>query len=223
MNESGAIDSYLAQVSSRLPGGPGVRRDVIDELRDGLTQTLQHRALPTGRDAAETLRREFGDPRQIGAQLAAELRLRLARRNAAVVLLLQVTGAIGWQTYHSLVGVADSTVPTGWARPVFLTAIESLQACATLAAIGAACTALMISLPARRSAAAKLSPWTARITLTALAGFALSALSVLASIAPGHRLGALLVGIPVAAIMVPAIGYAHRTTRHLAALRSVSS
>lgn len=219
MNGPDAIDRYLDQVDSQLPGSPAIRRDIIDELRDGLTQTLEHHGHLTCRDAANVLRREFGDPQQIGAALAAELRLRLARRNATVVLLLQVAGAIGWQIYHSLVGIADSTVPTGWARPIFLTAIESLQVCVSLAAIGAALTALMISLLARWPAAGKPSPWPARITLTALAGFALATLSMLALIAPAHRLDAVLVSIPVTAIMAPAIRSAYHTTRHLAALR----
>ncbi|WP_162907185.1 hypothetical protein [Allorhizocola rhizosphaerae] len=202
-----AIERYLEQVGRQLPGGPRVRRDILDELRDGLTQTLEHH----GDDTAETaLRREFGDPQQIGVALAGEARLRLARRHAVIVLLLLLAGGLGWQAYQSVVGIADSTVPTGWARSVFLAAVEALQACAMLAQIGAVLTVLTVSLPGRWAA-----EWAARITLVALAGFALAVASMLVSIAPAHRLDAVLVSIPVAGLTLPAIRYAYFATRHL--------
>lgn len=213
-DEEGAVEAYLAQVKIHLPGGGRAAGDVVDELRDGLFEALEHRPARPSEEAAGFLVREFGDPRAIGAALAAEIRLRLARRHAIGVLLVLVSVGAGWRLYDAVVGTPASAVPTGWAEPVFLAALDVLAFSVVAAQAGAALTVLAVSLPIRGLAESPIPPLLGRATLLALALFGTSVLSVLLSIAPAHRPEAAAISALVTVAVLAALYSARSVIRH---------
>ncbi|ACQ78623.1 hypothetical protein Bcav_0359 [Beutenbergia cavernae DSM 12333] len=215
MTASGAVEEYLAQVSAQLPRGRRAR-DVCDELRDGLTEAIEICPSLVPQDAAALLVREFGTPQEVGSALAAEIRLRLARRNSAYVLGVLLASWAGWLVFDSTVGVPETSVPTGWAGAVFLAGIDVLRAAAIVAQVGAALGIVATSFPMRRLAPTTVPTWLTRLTLTALSIFGLAVLVALASMAPGHHLLGALVAVPVCAMTVTAVALSRRAARHLA-------
>jgi membrane-bound ClpP family serine protease len=212
MSCADAVETYLAQVEARLPDAAAARADVIDELRDGLLEMLEHYEPSTPDDAMRTLTREFGEARALGTALAKELRPRLARRNAVLVFLLLGAGGICWQLYDAVLGVPDTIVPAGRMGTVFTASIDLLQVSATTSHLGALLLILATTLPLARVCAASVRRWLARLTLAALIVFAASALLSVASAAPGHWEHLGLGG--VAAIMVVlAIRFARASVR----------
>jgi hypothetical protein len=88
-----AVESYLAEVTARLPGPARAHADIVAELRSGLVDaTHAHRSagLPPSQAALAAIR-EFGDPAQVATGFRAEIAASQARR-AAVTLL--VTGPL---------------------------------------------------------------------------------------------------------------------------------
>jgi hypothetical protein len=87
------LESYLAEVTARLPGPAQAYADIVAELRAGLLDALDaHRT--AGLDpytAAEAAISEFGDPRRVGEAFRPELAARTARR---VALTLLATGPL---------------------------------------------------------------------------------------------------------------------------------
>jgi hypothetical protein len=239
MTASNAVETYLEQVEAQLPGGRRSRVEVLDELRDGLLEALEEppstsgvaqnaRPQPSGdpvlrelsaESGGDLLVREFGHPREIGTALGREMRIRLARRHAAWVLVVLLTTGLGWQLYNSFVGVSESMIPSGWAEPVFLIGIEVLQFAAPAAQVGAALTIVAVSLPIARLTRMSAPIWLGRVTAGALIAFAAGALAMMFSIAPAHRLDGVLVGIPVMAFALLALEGARRTIRYTASSR----
>jgi hypothetical protein len=88
-----AVAGYLAAVAARLPGPADARAAVIEELRDGLLETLEHHLAcgcsPQAATAAAIA--EFGDPATVAAGLAPGLAAVQARR---VAVGLGVTGPL---------------------------------------------------------------------------------------------------------------------------------
>ncbi|MET0520914.1 MAG: hypothetical protein ABW156_02920 [Jiangellaceae bacterium] len=99
MNASGPdpvetrIEVYLAEVGALLPGPRAHRRRILDELRDGLHESLhggRNAGLPT-QQAADAATAEFGDPRTVAAAFTGELAVAYARRT---LLGLLATGPL---------------------------------------------------------------------------------------------------------------------------------
>ena len=88
-----AVEGYLAEVATRLPGLVRARTGIVAELRSGLLDaTDAHRSagLPQA-EAALAAIREFGDPVQVAVGFRAEVAASQARRVAVTLL---VTGPL---------------------------------------------------------------------------------------------------------------------------------
>ena len=88
-----AVEGYLAEVTTRLPGSVRARTGIVAELRSGLLDaTDAHRSagLPQA-EAALAAIREFGDPVQVAVGFRAEIAAGQARRVAVTLL---VTGPL---------------------------------------------------------------------------------------------------------------------------------
>ncbi len=88
-----AAESYLAEVTARLPGPARAQAGIVAELRSGLLDAADaHRSagLPPAQ-AARAAIREFGDPALVAAGFRTEIAARQARRVAVALL---VTGPL---------------------------------------------------------------------------------------------------------------------------------
>ena len=87
------VDSYLAEVTARLPGPARARASVVDELRAGLLDAIDayRSAGLTADQAAQAAVSEFGDPRQVAGAFRPELAVSQARR---VAVTLVATGPL---------------------------------------------------------------------------------------------------------------------------------
>ncbi|MEU4363337.1 hypothetical protein [Promicromonospora sp. NPDC023987] len=209
MTGTSAVDAYLAQVETQLPRRGRARGEILDELRDGLSEALERHP------GTDSLVREFGDPREVGAAMARELALRVFRRHAAQTLFLLLLTSLGWYLYEALVGVSRSAVPSGGAAPVFLIGIEVLRGAIAAALVGAVLTVVATSLPTRRIGTS-VPTWLGRATAAALVVFVVAVLTMLISIAPAHRPGGILLGVPVVAVALLALVITHRAVRNRA-------
>jgi hypothetical protein len=98
-----AVESYLAEVTARLPGPARTHAEIVAELRSGLLDaTDAHRSagLPSAQAALAAVS-EFGDPSQVADGFRAEIAAGQARRVAASLLsagplvgLLWITAAL---------------------------------------------------------------------------------------------------------------------------------
>jgi hypothetical protein len=93
-----ALDSYLADLATRLSGPRATRTRVLAEIRDGLTETIDaHLADGMTPDAAATTAiREFGDPATIASCFAGELATASARRTVAAFICTGPLVGIWW-------------------------------------------------------------------------------------------------------------------------------
>jgi hypothetical protein len=87
------VDSYLAEVTARLPGPARVRASVVDELRAGLLDAIDayRSAGLAAEQAAQAAVSEFGDPRQVAGAFRPGLAVSQARR---VAVTLVATGPL---------------------------------------------------------------------------------------------------------------------------------
>ncbi|NDL57109.1 HAAS signaling domain-containing protein [Phytoactinopolyspora mesophila] len=212
MSHSDAVETYVAQVEARLPDAPGARADIIDELRDGLLEMLEHHEASTRDETMCAIVQEFGDPREFGTALAKELRPRLARRKAFLVFLLLGAGGLCWQLYDVLFGVPDTIIADGRMGTAFSASIDLLQVSATIAQVTALLLMIASSFPAGRGCTAAARRWLARLMLAALVTFAAAALLSVVTAAPGHwaHLG---LGGAAAIIVVLATRFARQSVR----------
>jgi hypothetical protein len=87
------VDSYLAEVTARLPGPTRARASVVDELRAGLLDAIDayRSAGLTAEQATQAAAREFGDPCQVADAFRPGLALSQAR---GVATTLVATGPL---------------------------------------------------------------------------------------------------------------------------------
>lgn len=122
------VADYLERVAARLPGGAR-RRDVLDELEDGLRETLGAHRLRglASHEAARAAITEFGTPERVAAAHAAEIIVRQVRRHAWGVLAALIVTGFAWQLYaHAAGDLTPAIPPSGWARPAFLALVTSM-------------------------------------------------------------------------------------------------
>lgn len=215
MTAGDPVEDYLTRVAEHLPRGARAAGEVLEELRDGLHETLEHRPSPDGEGAARHLVREFGDPRVIGAALASEMRLRLARRHALGVLLILLTTGLGWSLYEALVGVSPAAAPTGYAEPLFFAALDVLIYSVTAAQVAAGLSVVAVSLPLRGLAHSLVPALLGRATMAALLGFAGAAVAMVALMAPGHRLEGAMGGAVLTAVALTCLCATRSMVRHV--------
>lgn len=136
------ISGYLDEVGRRLRGPRVGRREVLDELRDGLLEAsaIRRREGVPPADATRQAIEEFGTPAQVAAAHAPELALRQARQSAWRIVGLLLLAGLTWQGYTGLFGSPQTAVPDpGSGRQVFLAltgVIKWLPGIAQLAAVG---------------------------------------------------------------------------------------
>ncbi|GAA4907497.1 hypothetical protein LX16_3209 [Stackebrandtia albiflava] len=205
------IDDYLAGVERRLPGSRRMRAEVVAELRDGLLTAVEER----GEDELPRILDEFGSPARVAAGFGPELRLGLVRRGAAQILAVLFATGVAWRCFETVWGTPDSTIPTGWTRPVFLAAtgvIEIAPVVAQLAAL-ACLGVVLIAGPGRLLHAAAV------VTSVGVVGFGLGALAICVTVAAPHRLETIGLGIPLALLTVGLARRAHRLAADARAAR----
>jgi hypothetical protein len=143
-----AVESYLAEVATRLPGPRRAQAGIVAELRAGVLDAIDsHRAagLPDGRAAAVALA-EFGDPGQVAAAFRPELAARSARSTALTLVTTGPVVGLLWAAaaVASHIG-ARPALPWPWAGaspgsllavPLAAVAVTALAALFTVAATG---------------------------------------------------------------------------------------
>lgn len=203
-DEEQLVDTYLADIARRLPGPRRARRDVVDELRDGLLEAVdRHRERGVApRAAVRCAIGEFGTPTEVAAAHAAELGVRQVRRCARRVLVLLVLAGLAWYGYDALLGTPASIVPpSGASRQVFLAATDVISYPPVVAALGA--LGLLVSTAGVRCAR-RLVPWSVVIT-TALGAHVVAMAAIMATggavLWTGTRL-------PVTAVLAVLVGWA---------------
>jgi hypothetical protein len=208
------IEDYLSRVAVHLPRRGRATQDVLAELRDGLHEALEAHPLHPAEPAYRFLAREFGEPAVIGAALASEMRLRLARRHALGVLLVLLATGAAWSLYEALVGVSPAAAPAGVTEMAFFAALEVLMASVTVAQVAAGLAVVAVSLPVRRLAHSPLPALLGRAAMVSLAAFLGSAAVMALLMAPGHRIEGALGGAAVAAVALPCLVAARMMARH---------
>ena len=108
-----AVESYLAEVTARLPGPGRAHAGIVAELRSGLLDaTDAHRA--AGLPAAQAVRAaitEFGDPGQVARGFRAEIAARQARR---VSISLLATGPLVGTVWLTAALASHLAEPSRW-------------------------------------------------------------------------------------------------------------
>ena len=174
------LESYLAEVTARLPGPARAHADIVAELRAGLLDAADaHRSAGLSPDAAaEAAVSEFGDPRLIGDAFRPELAARTARRAALALLATGPVIGVLWTgaALASHIGIRHAP-PWQWASAppgsmvVFPLAAAALAVTMWAALFTVAATGRLSRwLPARP----RLTPITA-----AIAGFGAMAVDVI--------------------------------------------
>ena len=108
-----AVESYLAEVSARLPGPVRTHAGIVAELRSGLLDaTDAHRSagLPATQ-AARAAITEFGDPGQVANGFRAEIAARQARR---VSISLLATGPLVGTVWITAALASHLAEPARW-------------------------------------------------------------------------------------------------------------
>lgn len=108
------IEAYLASLDAALRGPAGVKRDLLAEARDHLTDAAQaHQARGVDRASAE--RRavdEFGTLAEVAPGYQVELGMSQARRTALLVIgSLMVQPLVWGVAWESLGGAGEATLP----------------------------------------------------------------------------------------------------------------
>lgn len=87
------MDSYLDKLDAQLATGVSARRAILEELHDGLLESVQHHldGERTPPEAARAAVAEFGDPLEVSLAFAPEIAALRARR---IALLLLRTGPL---------------------------------------------------------------------------------------------------------------------------------
>jgi hypothetical protein len=141
------IAAYLAEIERQLPGPGSLRQDVLDELRDGLEEAaggagggMPGDGLPQAPSVirARSTIDGFGDPVQVGAALAAEMRLRLVRRRAVQMVAVVATIHVGWLVFRNVVGFSTALVPPAPTDTVFVAAVHTIRTVGWVAVIATA-------------------------------------------------------------------------------------
>ncbi|MDP9797480.1 hypothetical protein J2S43_005992 [Catenuloplanes nepalensis] len=180
------IDDYVADVARRLHGPGRLRRDMLAEIRDALTDAAEA-------DDPETAVAEFGSAREIAGGLQEVLAAARARRTAALLVLVlgtawaqaELAGRDGWAEWKGAMPGAG-----------YLWLAEAVDVLS-----GVALAAFLIGLAvAHRCRPRELARLVAGVTMGVMALTALGSL-LLVGLSPHGRLsGTLLWAAPFALV-----------------------
>ena len=139
MTEPAAVERYLTEVTTRLPGSARVRSGIVAELRAGLLDaTDAHRSAGLApAEAAAAAVREFGEPGLVADGFRAEIAAGLARRVSIAVL---VTGPLVGLLWIATAAASHLGSRLEWAS--LPAALQASLALASLAIGVTACGAL---------------------------------------------------------------------------------
>lgn len=168
MTEPAAVERYLTEVTTRLPGSARVRSGIVAELRAGLLDaTDAHRSAGLApAEAAAAAVREFGEPGLVADGFRAEIAAGLARRVSIAVL---VTGPLVGLLWIATAAASHLGSRLEWAS--LPAALQASLALASLAIGVTACGALFsIAVTGRLSRWVLVRPRQAP-TAAAVAGF----------------------------------------------------
>lgn len=212
------LEPYLGALARWLPAARHTKQGILAEIADGLTCCLQHRiasgAAPV--DAARAAVAEFGDPRRLAGEFAAQLVPTTAHRTG---LALVVTGpfvglvwAAGYAgTTPSWLDRLETVLSSVSAYPLIL--VMTVPA-AVVAIGGAGRLARELRLPAR---------WPGVAALIAAAGCILGDAALVTSTVAAGRLGAASTGLFAAiAVSVARASAAGLAMRRIARLRAAA-
>jgi hypothetical protein len=175
-----AVSAYLAAVTAQLTGPAPAKAAIIEELRDGLLETLAaHRARGrSAQEATEAAIAEFGDPATVAAAFGPELAAVQARRVALALLATGPLVGLAWLAAAAVNALPPwrQQLPGPWlALP--LVGLAVLVACPALGLTVAATGRLAhrlgwlgrrASLPATAAVVAGLAAVVADLTLLAM-------------------------------------------------------
>ncbi|MBP2323125.1 hypothetical protein JOF56_003510 [Kibdelosporangium banguiense] len=116
-----AIDGYLADVDRLLIGSRAARRDVLDELREGLrcaADTYHRRGLSITA-AQHAAVQEFGTAREVAVAHSPETVLRDTKVGGRRILVLLLSALAGWLTYMVAIGRPVAAPTSDLARTLF--------------------------------------------------------------------------------------------------------
>jgi hypothetical protein len=221
------VESYLAEITARLPGPARSCTEIVAELRSGLLDAADaHRSAglsPAQADRAAA--REFGDPRQVADGFRAEIAARQARRTSISLMAGGPLVGVLWLTaaLASHLGLHLGSPWHGPDLPPVLSAgirlvVVVIAAAAWAALLGIAATGRLTRwLPVRP----RRGPTVAVIAGFGAAGTDLVMLSLLAgqlAIAPG-KLAPLPIALAAAASLAR-LTLATRAARRCLAIRA---
>ncbi|MCD0447448.1 hypothetical protein LO763_27920 [Glycomyces sp. A-F 0318] len=209
---STAVERYLREVGSRLPGSRRVRADHLDELRDGLLTAVEQR--PDGETGYAEVVADFGDPAVIAAALGREIHLREARRSALRLLGVLVVMAVLWHAYRDAYGTPSALIPDGWSRPVFLAGTDIIRIAPAVAMASAVLLAATASLRSAHTWVRFVHRASGVGALFATTLFCLSAAAIAATANAAHRLEVLALALPVALLTAFLLWSAARAAGH---------
>ena len=154
-----ALELYLAEVASRLPGPRKAHSGIVAELRSGLldaSDSHQSAGLPPAQ-AVQAAIHEFGDPGLVADGFLPEIAARHARRVASFLLVTGPLVGLLWLATavasHQAIRIAAfwqwTTLPAGLGAGIQLVAV-AVAVTASAAVLGVAVTGRLTRwLPAR--------------------------------------------------------------------------
>ena len=222
-----AVEGYLAEVATRLPGSVRARTGIVAELRSGLLDaTDAHRSagLPPPQAALAAIS-EFGDPVQVAVGFRAEIAASLARRVAVTLLVTGPLVGFLWIATAAASHLGISLAPPwpwtglspGVSISIYLVAVAA-GVTAWAAILGIATTGRLTRWLPARPRRAPTAAAVAGFGAVSADGLGLALLAVQLAIAPGRL--SLFPAAAAAAASLARMMLARRAARQCLAIRA---
>lgn len=145
--EADPVEVYVADLTAVLHGPARAKARMIEEMRDGLTETVAAhiRAGSTPTRAADDAVREFGTPQELAPGCQRELTIAQARHTARAVALTAPFLTACWYLTSSTASGQDAPVP----RAAQLLATQLATVVGTIALLAALALAVTGTLARR--------------------------------------------------------------------------
>ncbi|WP_413797566.1 permease prefix domain 1-containing protein [Streptomyces iranensis] len=145
--EAGPVEKYIADLTAVLHGPAGAKARMIEEIRDGLTETVAAHIHggSTSTRAADDAVREFGTPEEVAPGCQRELTIAQARHTAWAVALTAPFLTACWYLTSSTASGQDGLMP----RAAQLLATQLATVVGAIALLAAAALAVTGTLARR--------------------------------------------------------------------------
>ncbi len=222
-----ALESYLAEITARLPGAARTRAGIVAELRSGVLDAADAYRSAGLRQPEASLAaiREFGDPAQVAAGFGAEIAAGHSRRVAVTLLVTGPLVGLLWvaTAAASHLGIRFAP-PWQWTGPspglsagIGLVAVAA-GVTAWAAVVGIAATGRLTRWLPARPRRAPMAAAVAGFGAVSADGLGLALLALQLAVAPG-KLSPLLAAAAATASLVRLM-LARRAARHCLAMRA---